>query len=43
MGKSKELSKDIRDKTIDLHEAGMSYKTIGKRFCEKVTTVGLII
>jgi len=26
MGKTKELSKDIRDKIGDLHKAGMGYK-----------------
>ncbi len=42
MGKTKELSKDIRDKIVDLHKAGMGYKTIGKQLGEK-TTVGAII
>ncbi|KAI4882863.1 hypothetical protein NFI96_026107, partial [Prochilodus magdalenae] len=27
MGKTKELSKDVRDKIIDLHKAGLGYKT----------------
>ena len=43
MGKTKELSKDIRDKIVDLHKAGMSYKKIGKQLGEKLTTVGAII
>ncbi len=43
MGKTKELSKDIRDKIVDLHKAGMGYKTISKKFGEKETTVGAII
>ncbi len=43
MGKTKELSKDIRDKIVDLHKAGMGYKTISKQLGEKVTTVGAII
>ncbi len=43
MGKTKELSKDIRDKIVDLHKAGMGYKTIGKQLGEKKTTVGAII
>ena len=43
MGKTKELSKDVRDKIVDLHEAGMGYKTIGKKLDEKVTTIGVII
>ncbi|KAJ8360194.1 hypothetical protein SKAU_G00167190 [Synaphobranchus kaupii] len=38
MGKTKELSKDIRDKIVDLHKAGMGYKTIGKQLGEKETT-----
>ncbi|MBN3306759.1 SESN3 protein, partial [Amia calva] len=43
MAKTKELSKDVRDKIVDLHKAGMGYKTIAKQFGEKVTTVGAII
>ncbi len=43
MGKSKELSKDNRDKIVDLHKAGMGYRTIGKQLGEKATTVGVII
>ncbi|KAJ8374841.1 hypothetical protein SKAU_G00054210 [Synaphobranchus kaupii] len=40
MGKTKELSQDVRDKIVDLHKAGMGYKTIGKQLGEKETTVG---
>jgi len=36
MGKTKELSKDIRDKIVDLHKARLGYKTIGKKLGEKV-------
>ncbi len=43
MAKTKELSKDVRDKIVDLHKAGMGYKTIAKQLGEKVTTVGAII
>ena len=43
MGKTKELSKDIRDKIVDLHKAGMGYKKISKQLGEKLTTVGAII
>ncbi len=43
MAKTKELSKDVRNKTVDLHKAGMGYKTIAKQLGEKVTTVGVII
>ncbi|KAL0193245.1 hypothetical protein M9458_011541, partial [Cirrhinus mrigala] len=43
MGKTKELSKDTRDKIVDLHKAGMGYRTIGKQLDEKATTVGTII
>ncbi len=43
MAKTKELSKDVRDKFVDLHKAGMGYKTIAKQLGEKVTTVGAII
>ena len=43
MGKTKELSKDIRDKIVYLHKTGMGYKTIGKQLGEKESTVGAII
>ncbi len=43
MDKTKELSKDTRDKIVDLHKAGMSYRTIGKQLGEKATTVSAII
>ncbi|KAI4899533.1 hypothetical protein NFI96_030798, partial [Prochilodus magdalenae] len=43
MGKTKELSKDVRDKTIDLHEAGMCYRTFSKTLGEKEATVGAIV
>ncbi len=43
MAKTKELSKDVRDKIVDLHKAGMVYKIITKQLGEKVTTVGAII
>ncbi len=39
----KELSKDVRDKIVDLHKAGMGYKTIAKHLGEKVTTAGVIM
>ncbi len=37
--KTKELSKHVRDKTVDLHKAGMCYKTITKQLGEKVKSV----
>src|SRR4029434_6423628 len=43
MGKTKELNKDVRDKIVDLHKAGMGYKTIGKQLGEKQTTISAII
>uniref|UniRef100_A0AAY5KGZ5 Tc1-like transposase DDE domain-containing protein n=2 Tax=Esox lucius TaxID=8010 RepID=A0AAY5KGZ5_ESOLU len=43
MAKSRELCKDIRDKIVDLHKAGMGYWIIGKQLGEKATTVGTII
>ncbi len=43
MAKTKELSKDVRDKIVDQHKAGiMGYKTIAKQLGEKVTTVDAI-
>ncbi len=41
MTETKELSKDVRDTIVDLHKAGMGYKTITKQLGEKVTTVRL--
>ena len=42
MAKTRELCKDIRDKIVDLHKAGMGHRTIGKQLGEKATTVGAI-
>ncbi len=42
MAKTKELSKDVRDKIVDLLKAAMGYKTIAKQLGEK-GTVGVII
>ncbi len=41
--KDKELSKDVRDNILDLHKAGIGYKTIAKQLGKKVTKVGAII
>ena len=43
MGKTKEPSKDIRDKIVDMHKAGMGDNKISKQHGEKLTTVGAII
>ncbi len=43
MAKTKELSKDVKDKLVDLHKAGKDFKTIAKQLGEKETTVGVII
>ncbi len=43
MAKTQKLSKDVRDKTVDLHKSGMGYKIITKQLGEKVTTVCEII
>ena len=43
MGKTKELSKNIRDAIVDLYKAGMGYKKISKQLGEKLITVGAII
>ncbi len=43
MAKTKELSKDVRDKIADLHNAGMGNKTLAKQLGEKVTIVGVIL
>ena len=36
MAKTKELSKDARDKIVDIHNAGMGYNTIAKQLGEKI-------
>lgn len=38
MAKTRELCRDIRDKLVDLHKAGMGYRGIGKQLGEKITT-----
>ena len=43
MAKTKDLSKDVRHKIVNLHKTGMGYKTIAKQLNERVTTVGVII
>ncbi|KAI4871646.1 hypothetical protein NFI96_003526 [Prochilodus magdalenae] len=43
MAKTKELSKDTRDKIVDLHKAGKGYGAIAKQLGEKRLTVGAII
>ena len=42
MGKTKELSKDIRDNIVDLHKAGMGHK-ISKQLGEKLTTIHQVL
>lgn len=42
MGKTKELSRDIRDKIVSLHKGGMGYTTISKKVGKK-TAVDLNI
>ncbi|KAI4876197.1 hypothetical protein NFI96_002763 [Prochilodus magdalenae] len=43
MAKTKELSKDTRDKTVDFHKAGKGYGAIAKQLGEKRSTAGAII
>ncbi|KAI5104760.1 hypothetical protein C0J45_6386 [Silurus meridionalis] len=43
MAKTKELSKDTRDKIVHLHKAGKGYTEIAKQLGEKRSTVGAII
>ncbi|KAK3566526.1 hypothetical protein QTP86_034032 [Hemibagrus guttatus] len=38
MAKTKELSKDVRDKIVELHKAGMGYKTIAKQLAGTTVT-----
>lgn len=39
----KRLSKDVKDKIVNLHKAEMSYKTISRKLGKKVTIVSKII
>uniref|UniRef100_A0A8C4TAM0 Transposase n=1 Tax=Erpetoichthys calabaricus TaxID=27687 RepID=A0A8C4TAM0_ERPCA len=43
MAKTKELSKDTRNKMVDLHQAGKTESAIGKQLGVKKSTVGAII
>ncbi|KAI4889951.1 hypothetical protein NFI96_007815, partial [Prochilodus magdalenae] len=43
MAKTKELSKDTRDKLVDLHKPGKGYGATAKQLGEKRSTVGAII
>ncbi|KAK3506035.1 hypothetical protein QTP70_003119 [Hemibagrus guttatus] len=43
MAKTKELSKDTRNKIVDLHQAGKTISAIGKQLGVKKSTVGAII
>ncbi len=43
MAKTKELSKDTRNKIVDLHQAGKTESAIGKPLGVKKSTVGAII
>ncbi|KAK3530759.1 hypothetical protein QTP70_000805 [Hemibagrus guttatus] len=43
MAKTKELSKDTRNKIVDLHQAGKTEPAIGKQLGVKKSTVGAII
>ena len=43
MAKTKELSKDTRNKIVDLHKAGKTESAIGKQLGLKKSTVGAII
>ncbi len=36
MAKTKELSKDVRDKIVELHKVGMGYKTIAKQLGQQL-------
>ncbi len=43
MAKTKELSKDTRNKIVDLHQSGKTESAIGKQLGVKKSTVGAII
>ncbi|KAK3528598.1 hypothetical protein QTP70_005013 [Hemibagrus guttatus] len=41
MAKAKELSKNVSDKIVDLHKAGMGYKIIAKQLVNKVRRISI--
>lgn len=43
IGQAQRMSKDVKDKTVDLHKAGMDYEAVNKKLGEKVTTRGATI
>ena len=43
MGKTKELSQDLRDRIVDLHKSRMGYKNISKVLGVKETTIGAVV
>ncbi|KAL0172105.1 hypothetical protein M9458_032416, partial [Cirrhinus mrigala] len=43
VAKTKEPSKDVRDKIVALHKAGMGYQSIAEQLGQKVIPVGAII
>lgn len=43
MGRTKELLKDTRVKTVDLHKARKSYEAISMQLGENRSTVGAIV
>lgn len=43
MVKPEQLSKDIRDKIVELHKVAMGYKAVSKNLGKKMTIVGEII
>lgn len=43
MGKTKELSKETRDKIIELRLEGKSYSAIGKQLGERISTIGFVV
>lgn len=43
MGKSKELSKDLRDKIVSLHKRGSGYKSISRRLVIPIPTIKTIV
>ena len=43
MDSTRELSKDVGEKILDLHKAGMCYNTFCKALGEKETAVGAIV
>lgn len=43
MGKSKDISQDLRQRIVELHQEGLGYRKISAKLCVPISSVGTII